>query len=141
MKKIASILLLFLLLFLEVLSQKDSTKDKIVTKKESIKLCQLILQDTSFLKKIDSLSQTTAYPLNFTTEESKVIYLDIFTCGQNLYSIHVYKQNRFTYIKGIWGVLKLGEIYLCLKEKTFPNFLNVQINQNHSITKHILDIK
>lgn len=109
-------------------AQKPTKINEIVTKKEKVKLHQLILTDTSFITTIDSLSRNTTYPLNFNAKENNVLYLNIFPSCQNnniLYSIHVTKEKQFTYRKGIWGFFEIEKKMFVINGDNIPELFKL----------------
>ena len=109
MKAITIIILCAISLFV-IEAQRPTMTDEIVTETKNIKLKQLILNDTSFITKIDSLSKNTIYPIDFKTLSKNIIYFDFSLSYQNnkpFYSIYVTTESKFEYRSGMFGFLEI----------------------------------
>lgn len=126
--RVVALIILFLISLVEVKAQRFTKTNEIVTKIEKIMLQQLVLEDTSFITTIDSLSRNTAYPLNINNKGNNILYLHIFLSCQNSYfsySVHVTKEKQFVYRKGIWGFFKIEKNLFIVQGDKIPQLFKL----------------
>lgn len=121
--RVVTFIILFSVPLVAVQAQRPTKTNEVATKTEKVELQQLVLEDTSFIAKIDSLSRNTIYPLNFNIKENNILYLNIFLSCQNnniLYFIHITKEKQFVYKKEIWGFFEIGKNLFVLQGDSIP---------------------
>ncbi len=126
--RVVTFIILFLISLVAVQAQRPTKTNEVVTKTEKVKLQQLVLEDTSFVIKIDSLSRNTTYPLNIKNKGNNILYLNIFLSCQNSnfsYSVHVTKEKQFVYRKGIWGFFEIGKNLFVVQGDNIPELFKL----------------
>lgn len=126
--RVVTILMLFSISLVAVQAQRPTKTNEVVTKTEQVKLQQLVLEDTSFITTIDSLSRNTIYPLNFNAKGNNILYLNIFLSCQNSnfsYSVHVTKEKEFVYRKGIWGFFEIEKNLFVVQGDNIPELFKL----------------
>ncbi len=121
--RVVTFIILFLISLVAVQAQRPTKTNEVVTKTEKVKLQQLVIEDTSFITTIDSLSRNTTYPLNLNAKGNNILYLNIFLSCQDsniLYSIHLTKEKQFVYRKGIWGFFEIGKTMFVIQGDNIP---------------------
>ena len=102
-------------IFILIALSSSAQRPQMVTRNDSVTLSELVILDSTFLKRIDDLSNKTKHPLNLYDGKPNMIFLSIYSDCNNPTSYTIYINNDeknerlFRYVPDAWGFFELEQ--------------------------------